>query len=619
MPTDHELLRLFDRSPIGMYRSDANGRLLLVNPAMVAMLGYDSVDEVLALDLNREIYLDPAGRAPVLEDYRHGGFVEGRRVAWKTRTGRTLTVQLFGHVIETPQGLVFDATAIDLTEIEAAEAALRRRHEEHERAVTILEQIMLQIPALYWIVDRELRIQSAGGAAQRITGFERGTLRGRTIYDIAAADPMNTDTVANHKRAVAGETITVETEYRGKHLATVIGPYRRGDEIIGAIGTSLDVTPWRQLERRMVDAQRAESLGVLAGGLAHDFNNLLVAVIGNADIALRELAEGRSNRSTIENIRIAGLRGAELVEQLLAYAGRGGAGTTRVELAAIVEELLRILAPSIPDGVRTTVDIPAELAVRADPGQLRQVLLNLMTNARDVLSGHGGEITVRARAEQHSGELHAHDILSASSGHYVVLEIEDDGPGMDADTRRHVFEPFFTTKQTGHGLGLAAVLGIVRAHGGGIRLLSSPGSGTKFQILWPIADGEPIATTPQRAPGGRTVLVVDDEALVRDVVARMVSDLGYAVVTAADGPTALALVESRAVDAVLVDLTMPQMSGADVIEQLRARRPDLPVVVCSGYDRDNHGAVAADAYLSKPFRMDLLEQTLAKLLPLRSV
>src|SRR5690606_26296451 len=214
-----------------------------------------------------------------------------------------------------------------------------------------------------WTVDRELRITSAGGAAERITGFERGTLRGSTIYDIAAADPMNTDTIANHKRAIAGETITVETEYRGKHLATVIGPYRRGDEIIGAIGTSLDVTAWRQLERRMVDAQRAESLGVLAGGLAHDFNNLLVAVIGNADIALRELAEGKSNRGAIENIRAAGLRAAELTEQLLAYAGRGGAGTTRVEPRPVVEELLRILAPSIPADVAVTVDIPPTLAV----------------------------------------------------------------------------------------------------------------------------------------------------------------------------------------------------------------------------------------------------------------
>lgn len=506
----------------------------------------------------------------------------------------------------------------DSSRIEELEAELRRLRDEHETTATLLDQIMQQIPALYWITDRELRILAAGGVTQGITGHARGTFVGRSIYDVAAADPMNVDTVANHKRAIAGETLKLEAEYRGKHLATVIGPYRRGGEIVGAIGTSLDVTAWRQLERRMVDAQRAESLGLLAGGLAHDFNNLLVAVIGNADIALRELAEGKSNRTAIENIRAAGLRAAELTEQLLAYAGRGGAGTTRVEPRPVVEELLRILAPSIPADVAVTVDIPPTLAVRGDPGQLRQVLLNLMTNARDALHGRAGEITVRARAEQLTGEPHPHDILTASAGSYVVVEIEDDGPGMDDDTRRHVFEPFFTTKQTGHGLGLAAVLGIVRAHGGGVRVISSPGTGAKFQVLWPVA-GEPAATEHRPATGERTVLVIDDEALVRDVVARMVEDLGYAVLTAADGHTGLDIVEHQPVDAVLVDLSMPQMSGTDVVSALRQRRPGLPVVVCSGYDRAGTGSAGADAYLSKPFRIDALERTLAKLLPLRSV
>lgn len=619
MPNKLELLRLFDRSRFGMYRSDANGRLLAVNAAMVAMLGYDSVDEVLALDLFRDIYADPSLRQPVLEDYRHTRFVEGLRVAWRTRTGRALTIQLCGHVTDTPQGLVFDATAVDLTEVEQLDTDLRRQRDEHETTATILDQIMQQIPALYWIVDRELRILTAGGVTQGITGHARGSLRGHTIYEVAAADPMNVDTVANHKRAIAGETLKLEAEYRGKLLATVIGPYRRGGEIVGAIGTSLDVTAWRQLERRMVDAQRAESLGVLAGGLAHDFNNLLVAVIGNADIALRELAEGRSNRATIENIRAAGLRASELTEQLLAYAGRGGVGTTRVEPRPIVEELLRILAPSITDDVEITVDISSTLAVRGDPAQLRQVLLNLMTNARDALRGRGGKIAVRAWSEQLTGDPHPHDILTASAGAYVVLEVEDTGAGMDGDTRRHVFEPFFTTKQSGHGLGLAAVLGIVRAHGGGIRVISALGEGSKFQVLWPAGSVEPEATEPRPTAGERTVLVIDDEALVRDVVARMVEDLGYAVVTAADGNAGLKILERQPVDAVLVDLSMPQMGGADVVTALRQRRPGLPVVVCSGFDRAGSGTAGADAYLSKPFRIEVLERTLAKLLPLRSV
>jgi len=510
-----------------------------------------------------------------------------------------------------------------LCRIAELEAELQQQRDAAERRSTIIEQMMRQMPALYWIVDRDLRIVGSGGETVGITGYARGSFYNETIRDVAAADPMSTDTIANHRRALAGETVKVETDYRGKLLATVIGPYRNeAGEIIGAIGTSIDVTPWRLLERRMIDAQRAESLGVLAGGLAHDFNNLLVAVIGNADLALRELGDGKSAHAVIDNIRVAGLRAAELTQQLLAFAGRGGAGTSRVEPAGIVEELLRILAPSIPTEVTVRVDIASGIAVRGDPAQLRQVLLNLLANARDALAGRPGHIAVRAEAQHVTGERQPHDMLTAPAGTYIVIEVEDDGPGMSDDTRRHVFEPFYTTKPTGHGLGLAAVLGIVRAHGGGIRVISTPGAGATFQILWPAAATAPMRAAsppPETSATGHTVLVIDDEPLVRDVVVRMVEDLGYAAVSCADGDAALALIAERSVDLALVDLSMPNMTGAELVEALRARRPDLPIVVCSGYDRVGKGPAGADAYLAKPFRIDALERTLWKLLPLRSV
>ena len=480
----------------------------------------------------------------------------------------------------------------------------------------LLEQVTELAPAIFWIVDHDLRIVRTGGAVERILGYPADRFVGKTLQDALAADPATPDPIDRHRRALAGETTSGETEYRRRVLGRSIGPYRNAaGEIVGAIGVSHDITAWRHLERRMVDAQRAESLGVLAGGLAHDFNNLLVAVIGNADLALRELDEGKSGRTAIENIRTAGLRAAELTHQLLAYAGRGGAGTTRIEPALLVEELLRIIASSIPDDVKIHVELPAKLAVRGDPAQLRQVLLNLINNARDALVGRGGEIRIRGSAAHLNGDPDPDDVLTPPVGSYIAIEVADNGQGVDADTRRRVFEPFFSTKQRGHGLGLAAAVGIVRAHGGGIRVSSRPGDGARFVLFWPAAVTAPIATVT--APIARTVLVIDDEDLVRDVVARMVNDLGYTAVTAADGPAGLALVDR--VDAVLVDLTMPQMSGTDVVAAVRAKRPELPVVVCSGYDRDNRGPVQADAYLPKPFRIDALERTLAKLLPLRSV
>jgi two-component system, cell cycle sensor histidine kinase and response regulator CckA len=268
----------------------------------------------------------------------------------------------------------------------------------------------------------------------------------------------------------------------------------------------------------------------------------------------------------------------------------------------------------MPRNVGVRVDLPSELVMRGDASQIRQVLLNLINNARDALSARGGTIGITGRLLHHPGEGHADDVIAAPAGSYVELEIADDGPGMDRETRRRIFEPFFTTKPTGHGLGLAAVVGIVRAHGGGLRLATAPGDGARFHVLWPSTFTPETGGTLGSPSTGHTVLVIDDEALVRDVVARMIEDLGYAAITAIDGPTGLAILDKVPVDAVLVDLTMPRMSGAEVVTALRARRPDLPIVLCSGLERDSR-VVRADAYLPKPFRIDSLDQTLSKLIP----
>ena len=627
-PSEHELYRLFDRSPIGMYRSTADGQFLYVNPALVRMLGYDHVDEVLAINLNRDVYDDPNERARVIAKYRPAGVIDGVEVHWHTRGGEPLTVRIYGHVVEAETGVTFDASVVDVTEVEltnhalrlqreeleAANTELRLQREELERTASTLDLVVQQMPALYWLVDEDLRIVRTGGAIAQLLGYPANKYVGYTLEESHRVEAGTVDPIQTHRRALAGETVIYTTEYRGKHLATTVAPFRRGGSIVGAIGTSFDVTALRALELRMVDAQRAESLGVLAGGLAHDFNNLLVAILGNADLALREVPPAAPGHAALDNIRRAGLRAAELTDQLLAYAGRGGVASTRVLPRPLVEELIAISAPTIPTNVRVDVDVPADLAMCGDPGQIRQVILNLIANARDALGEREGTIAVTGRPIHHDSSPDLDDIVTAPAGDYVQIIVADNGPGMEPDMRRRIFEPFFTTKSTGHGLGLAAVLGIVRAHGGGLRLVSSPGDGARFELLWPASPAS-AGRSETDLPAARTVLVIDDEDLVRDVVARMIEDLGYAAVTAADGPTGLAIISSTHVDAVLVDMTMPRMSGVDVIAALRKLSPALPIVLCSGYDRDRRGPVTADAYLPKPFRIEALEQTLAKLLP----
>lgn len=604
-PSEYALQQLFDRSPIGMYRSSEQGKFLHVNRALVGLLGYPSTEALLEANLNDDIYVDSQQRRDMIEKYRHRGVVDGALVRWKTRDGRQLDVRIFGHVIDDGGEISFDASVVDVTTIETTNAEL-------SRTAATLDMVVRQVSAVYWLVDKDLRIKSTGGPILEVLGYPADQYIGTTLYDVIAVDPSTASPIEAHLRALAGATITFTNEYRGRVLANTICPHIVDGVVIGAIGTAIDVTAQRALEQRMVDAQRAESLGVLAGGLAHDFNNLLVAILGNADLGLRDIPPGAPGRAALDNIRTASLRAAELTDQLLAYAGKGGVSSARVSPAPIVEELLRISAARMPANAVATVDIPEELALRGDAGQFRQVVLNLVSNAREALGEAGGTIAVRGRLVRADGIALPEDIVTPDAGSYVEVSVSDDGSGMSSETRRKIFDPFFTTKATGHGLGLAAVLGIVRTHGGGLRLTTAPGEGSTFYVLWPAAitaDALPVAT-----PARRTVLVIDDEDLVRDVVARMIEDLGYTAVTAADGTEALDVVGRSTVDAVLVDLTMPKMSGADVVTQLRATKPGLPIVLCTGYDRDRRGPVDVDAYLPKPFRIEALEETLAKLL-----
>jgi two-component system cell cycle sensor histidine kinase/response regulator CckA len=618
MLQDRELYRLFDRSPVGMYRCDAAGRLYYVNKALVRLLGYNSADELLALNLNRDIYVNAEDRVRLIERHRLHGELDGVRVRWRTKQGQERIVQISGYPVEDRDGEKFDNAVLDVTDLETTNIELRKQREALATTAALLDLVVQQMPATYWTVDRDLRICQSGGAVREVAGVERGTFLGKTIDEVYGAEPdrfsKSMDPIAMHRRALAGETITFAAESRNKHFVTTVCPHRSNDVIVGAIGTCIDVTSHTILERRMVDAQRAESLGVLAAGLAHDFNNLLAVILGNADLGLREVAPRGPGRAPLENIRLASLRAAELTHQLLAYAGRGGVASTEVSPSPVVEELLRITAPTLPVNIKVCVAIDPGLVLRGDASQIRQVMLNLISNARDALGARGGTIAITGVLHQHDGMTHAHDVVTAPAGSYVALEVADDGPGMDHETRRRIFEPFFSTKPTGHGLGLAAVVGIVRAHGGGLRVDTSPGSGARFQILWPSSEiPNGIAAAPALDPG-HTVLIINDEELVRDTVARMTEDLGYATITATDGPAGLAIVEHLPVDVVLVDLTTPQMACAEVVTALRERRPDLPIIQCSRFDREA-GRGHATAYLPKPFQLDALEQTLSKVLP----
>ena len=366
----------------------------------------------------------------------------------------------------------------------------------------------------------------------------------------------------------------------------------------------------RAIEAKVTEVQKLESLGVLAGGIAHDFNNLLVAVMGNAGLALLDLPEDSPARSSIADIETAGRRAGELVRQMLTYSGRSRGQVEPIDLADLVNELLALLQVSIGKGVELRLHLPNQpLVVDGDPAQLRQVVMNLVINASDAV-GRAGTVTIRAQLLHATAEYLAdvHPEAGLEPGPFAALEVADTGVGMDAATRDRIFDPFFTTKDTGRGLGLAAVLGIVHGHGGAIRVYSEPGRGTTFRILLPLSDSAPVVAAEDDADwhGAGTILVVDDDPGVRRVACRLLEAFGLRVRTAESGLEAINVVadEPDAFDAILLDLTMPEMSGPDVFERLQELRPGMPVVMMSGYHEDELRAELdprISGFIQKPF------------------
>jgi PAS domain S-box-containing protein len=384
----------------------------------------------------------------------------------------------------------------------------------------------------------------------------------------------------------------------------------------------------RELEARVLRSQKMESLGTLAGGLAHEFNNRLQEILGSTGIAAQMLPSGSPIHQQLAAINSAADGAAELTRQMLAYAGKSRFIVEDVHLSRLVEDVLRY----IPSAYEDTTEFRYELAedvplVTADASEIRLMISNLITNAVEALNGSHGRVTIRTRAEHCSEAVLSYSILGedAAPGSYVIFEVADTGSGMDQDMAARIFDPFFSTKFAGRGLGLAAVLGIVRVNRGAIRVESAPGMGTSVRVFLPVGrepDGEPERESSGRVDTGtgqRRVMVVDDDEAIRSLTQEMLEQAGYAVVTAKDGVDAVEKLRSAPgdLDAVVLDMTMPRMSGEETFREMVAIRPDLPVIVATGFSQDDAIAKFHDptpaGFLQKPFRLNELVETLERI------
>jgi PAS domain S-box-containing protein len=599
----------------GMLLLGADDRVVEANRAARTLLGQSAH----ALRGQRLGDLIP-GMAPLID-----AFISGRVPSCEVSThveGRLRLLAVSGSPVNDAFGQRAGGVVLlrDITDRRRSDEALRHSEQRYRELAELL-------PAAICELDAEGRLTFANRGFAELTGWSREQATGQHYAAFLA--PADHDRAAAAMAALgAGERRPgEELELRRADGSTVLAvvhnaPILRAGVFAGMRAVAVDITERKRLEAQLLEANKLEAVGQLAGGVAHDFNNLLAAILGYAELLRLDGAPGSLAREAGEVIGKAAQRGSELTGQLLGFARRGKHQNAPVDLHRVIREVARLLERTLDRNIRIDLQLDApEATVLGDPGQLHQVLLNLAVNARDAMA-QGGVLTFRSARLAAAGD----DGLSQQ----VQVSVIDTGCGIPEAIRQRIFEPFFTTKPRGQGtgMGLAMAYGIVKNHGGEISVRSTVGQGTTMEILLPLPAQKRKATPTSTSfaalrPGRGRVLLVDDEPLVRQTGRAMLQRLGYEVLEAADGAEAVERYRARSqpIDVVLLDLVMPTMAGRECMAALQALDPAVKVLVSTGYGRDGRVQELLDAgalgFVAKPYMVDDLAALLREALESR--
>ncbi|HLG15504.1 MAG TPA: PAS domain S-box protein [Blastocatellia bacterium] len=530
-----------------------------------------------------------------------------------------------GYVIRNDQGepVRMIGAIADVTERKRTEEALRASEERYRDLFENANDII-------YTHNLDGRFTSLNKTGELITGYTRDEALELNVADVVVPEDVSTARSMIQQKVTGESSTTYGLEIKtksGRYVALEVSTrlILQQGEPVGVQGIARDVTDRKNLEDQLRQSQKMEAIGRLAGGVAHDFNNLLTAIIGYTSIVLGRLDPDDPLRRELEEVKNAGGRAASLTSQLLAFSRKQVLQPKVFDLNNVVTNVNRMLRRIIGEDVELVMDLDPSLGlVRADPGQIEQVVLNLAVNARDAMP-RGGKLTIETANVVLGDAQHQ---VGVRAGPYVVLQVRDTGCGMDEETQSHIFEPFFTTKEHGKGtgLGLSTVYGIVSQSGGHIRVDSEPGKGTAFYIYLPetesSADHDDQRVESEHFPEGQeTVLLVEDEPFVRELACSVLQGQGYSVLAAANGEDAMRLVQNhdhRQIHLLVTDVVMPQMSGCELAGRLAALRPDLKVIYVSGYA---DGAIAKhgiqdgrDSFLQKPFTPGVLVRKVREVL-----
>ncbi|MFH1743461.1 MAG: PAS domain S-box protein [bacterium] len=617
------------------------GRIIDVNKRMCEMWGYTR-EEALRLDVGAlSAGIPPYTQEKALEWIKKAVQGESPVFEWlpKDRHGNLFWVEVNLKRASTGHKERVLAIARDITERKRAEEALRKSEAKYRELVQSANSIILRM-------DPKGNVTFFNEFAQSFFGYTEDEMIGQ---DVVGTIVPETDESGRDLRAMIEDIGRNPEKYTSNENQNM----RRSGERIwvawtnkaifdesGRIAEILcignDITERKSLEDQLRQAQKMESIGQLAGGVAHDFNNLLTGIIGN--LSLAELDAPVGLRRCLTGARHAADRAANLVKQLPAFSRKSAVDLRSADLNKIVNESYRLVRETIDRRIEIVVQTEEELPqVRCDAAQINSVLMNLCGNARDAIS----EVLYGRTASERRGEQFAITIKTeslfvdhsycethtyAKPGQVVVLSVSDNGPGMDLETQRHVFEPFFTTKELGRGtgLGLASSYGIIKQHNGWIDLLSEPGKGTTFKVYLPLGEGEiqKDESVPQEdvSGGTETILLIDDEEIIRDVGQAILKQYGYTVLLARDGREGLVkyLNEQDRIDLIILDLSMPNLSGQEMLEHLRTSDTSVKVIISSGYSkdaqRDSLDQLGVVGYTAKPYNPIELARTVRQAL-----
>jgi PAS domain S-box-containing protein len=616
---------LFEENLAGILRTTLEGRVLECNEAFAKMLGYASSQELAAINA-QAFYLRPLDRAQLIGRLQEEKSVTQQEVCFRRKDGGPVWILTNMNLVESddePGTFTIIGTTFDITD-------RKQSREELRESQTRFAAFMRHLPGVAFMKNRRGQYVFYNEAALGLFHVEPSAFLGKTDHEVWPSEYAD--------RFVSNDTVVFRTKKPVEAVEAV--PHKQAvhywliykfpildenEEVQFIGGVGIDITERRELEDQLRQSQKMEAVGRLAGGVAHDFNNLLTVISGYGDMIMRGLPAQDPLHSCIEEVLKASSRATSLTNQLLAFSRRQVIQPKILDLNILVANMDRMLRRVIGEHIELeTLLSPGLGNVKADAGQLEQVIMNLSVNARDAMP-EGGKLCIRTTNVDipRSSRLHA----DVRPGSYVRLTVADTGKGMDAEIMIHLFEPFYTSKATGKGtgLGLSTVYGIVKQSSGEIVVESEPGSGATFHIYLPRATGATdasLASRPEQVvrSGTETILLVEDEPGVRQLVREMLNRLGYTILEAGGGAEALRIFAQHqgAIDLLLTDVIMPQMSGRDLAQRLRTVQPALKVLYISGYTDDmlaHHGVLEPNVYLlPKPFAPDELAKKLREVL-----